>query len=198
MPSYKKIWRGVVFVVYGLLVPGALFGESKLLRKQFRGRALLQDANAVPNPDDDNAKPSTAYSLKADLNWWDKYYIPTKNGGSSKVPMEDGLTIAKTAVSKHMEKGTTYALEPIEAPMADMKGKPFKPGTDDEYMAMKSGKQEAKQNLAAGDPSKPKGGDFTEDAQLINGGKEIGVPGVGNEPVEKGEVKAAAPDDVIA
>ena len=198
MPSYRTLWRDVALVVYGLLVTGALFGESKMLRKQLRGRALLQDANAVPNPDDDNAKPSTAYSLKADLNWWDKYYIPTKNGGSSKVPMEDGLAIARTAVSKHMEKGATYSLEPIEAPMADMKGKPFKPGTDDEYIAMKSGQQEATGVAAGGDPSKPKGGDFTEDAQLINGGKEIGVPGVGDEPVEKGEVKAAAPADVIA
>ena len=89
---------------------------------------------------DDNADSSSGYSLKGGLSWWDKFYIPPKNGGKSKVPMPDGLKIAKKSITS-AEKGTQYILEPIKAPVADSKKVgTFKPGTDVEYMALAGGR----------------------------------------------------------
>ena len=192
-PSVMRNSVGVKTVSLLLALLGVLFAPIVECRHTNLRRSLLQDVNALPNPMDDNGASTSGYSLKGGLSWWDKFYIPAKNGGKSKVPMPDGLKIARKSTLS-VEKGNHYVLEPINAPVADNKKVgTFKAGSDNDYMAMAGGMPSASAGGSGadpgnepkgGDPSKPAAGDMTKEATLINGGKEIDPPGINGEPLD--------------
>jgi hypothetical protein len=100
-------------------------------------------APVLPNPEDKTHEPVLGYPSTGAPNWWSKFYLPLDSGGSSKVPMPDGLMIAQSQALRTAHKSIPWEdAETLQSPDTDNaedneKGT-FKPGTDDEYLAARA------------------------------------------------------------
>jgi len=98
---------------------------------------------SLPNPEDKAHEPVLGYPQAGAPKWWDKFYLPMDSGGTSKVPMPDGLLIAQSQALRAAGKQIENMDEPPQSPDTDNPEKEnkdgekndFKPGTDDEYLA---------------------------------------------------------------
>jgi hypothetical protein len=102
------------------------------------------DPPSLPNPEDKAHEPVLGYPQAGAPKWWDKFYLPMDSGGTSKVPMPDGLLIAQSQALRAAGKQIENMDAPPQSPDTDNAEKDnqagendFKPGTDDEYMAAK-------------------------------------------------------------
>ncbi len=94
----------------------------------------------LPSPEDKAHEPDFGYPLMHGApNWWAKFYIPQDSGGTSKVPMPDGLMIAQSQALRTAHKAVPWedagTLTTPDGEWPAQEKTPFKPGTDDEYLA---------------------------------------------------------------
>tara|TARA_B100000795_G_C22688442_1_gene394632 strand:- start:239 stop:847 length:609 start_codon:yes stop_codon:yes gene_type:complete len=97
---------------------------------------------SLPNPEDKAHEPVVGYPTSGAPNWWSKLYLPLDSGGTSKVPMPDGLMIAQSESLRTSHKAIPWdnAETLVESPDTDNAGAEagsenlFKPGTDAEYL----------------------------------------------------------------
>ena len=92
----------------------------------------------LPNPEDKAHEPVLGYPSAGAPQWWSKLYLPLDSGGSSKVPMPDGLLIAQSQSLRTAHKAIPWDdAETLQSPdkdNAEDEKVPFKPGTDEEYL----------------------------------------------------------------
>ena len=136
-----------------------------------------QAAPSLPSPEDKTHEPILGYPSTGAPNWWSKLYLPQDSGGSSKVPMPDGLLIAQSQALRTSHKVIPWDdAETLQSPDTDNavgKEVPFKPGTDEEYLAARS--EGTTSSLVLGSESDEKTGDLQEhnEAETAAASKEM-------------------------
>ena len=135
-----------------------------------KGRSLLlllllplgsphAQAPGLPSPEDKNHEPG-AY-IGGAPNWWSKLYLPQDSGGTSKVPMPDGLMIAQSQALRTSHKDVPWDnAETLTTPDGEWPAQekiPFKPGTDEEYLKAEKARRAGEEDAPTFDPENPDG-----------------------------------------
>ena len=111
----------------------------------------------LPSPEDKNHEPG-AY-IGGAPNWWSKLYLPPDSGGTSKVPMPDGLMIAQSQALRTSHKDVPWDnAETLTTPDGEWPAQektPFKPGTDEEYLEAERARRGGENDTPIFNPAHP-------------------------------------------